>query len=103
MKTITILLFLLFSIVLFAQKPSTDINKIMNSGNGRTIETAFKVNNVDEEYDLLRYLKLVSITQKLIVIDGFFYDAIQTKSNIIYFKIIKRQLSKKAKTTAQIL
>jgi hypothetical protein len=103
MKTKTLILFLLFSITVFAKKPPADIHKIMNSGNGRSIETAFKVNNVDEEYDLLRYLKLVSIYQKLIIIDGYFYDAVQTKNNTIYFKIIKRQLHKKAKTKALIL
>ena len=101
----TLLIFLL-SLKVFAtpnQDVPKDINRILNSGNGRSIETAFKVNNVDEEYDLLRYFKLVSISQKLIIIDGYFYDAIQTKSNTIYFKIIKRQLPTKVKTTAIIL
>lgn len=103
MKTLLILLLSLQALAMPYQDIPKDINRILNSGNGRSIETAFKVNNVDEEYDLLRYFKLVSISQKLIIIDGYFYDAIQTKSNTIYFKIIKRQLPTKVKTTAIIL
>lgn len=103
MKKLLILLLSLQALAMPYQDIPKDINRILNSGNGRSIETAFKVNNVDEEYDLLRYFKLVSISQKLIIIDGYFYDAIQTKSNTIYFKIIKRQLPTKVKTTAIIL
>ncbi len=103
MKQIIIAILMLYSLIALSKNPPADINKIMASGNGLTMETAFKVNNVDEEYDLLRYLKLVSINQKLIIIDGYFYDAIQTKSNTIYFKIIKRQLRKKSITKALIL
>lgn len=103
MKKLLILLLSLQALAMPYQDIPKDINRILNSGNGRSIKTAFKVNNVDEEYDLLRYFKLVSISQKLIIIDGYFYDAIQTKSNTIYFKIIKRQLPTKVKTTAIIL
>ena len=103
MKKLLILMLSLQALAMPYQDIPKDINRILNSGNGRSIETAFKVNNVDEEYDLLRYFKLVSISQKLIIIDGYFYDAIQTKSNTIYFKIIKRQLPTKVKTTAIIL
>ena len=103
MKKLLILLLSLQALAMPYQDIPKDINRILNSGNRRSIETAFKVNNVDEEYDLLRYFKLVSISQKLIIIDGYFYDAIQTKSNTIYFKIIKRQLPTKVKTTAIIL
>lgn len=103
MKKLLILLLSLQALAMPYQDIPKDINRILNSGNGRSIKTAFKVNNVDEEYDLLRYFKLVSISQKLIIIDGYFYDAIQTKSNTIYFKIIKRQLPTKVKTTAVIL
>lgn len=83
---------MLYSLAALSITPPSEIGKILASGNGRTIETAFKVNTVDEEYDVLQYLKLVSLNQKLIVRDGYFYDAIQTKNKIIYFKIIKRQL-----------
>jgi hypothetical protein len=103
MKTILIFSFMLYSLVVPNQDVPKEIIRIMNSGNGRTIETAFEVYTVEEEYKLLRFLKLTPIIQKLDIKNGYFYDAIQTKNNTIYFKIIKRQLPKKAKTKALIL
>lgn len=93
MKIVLILSLLLYSLVVVSQDIPKDINRIMNSGNGRSIETAFLVTSVEEEYKLLRFLKLTPISRKVQMEEGSFYDAIQTKSNIIYFKIIKRQLS----------
>ena len=103
MKTLLILSFMLHSLVTPKQDIPKDIILIMNSGNGRSIETAFEVYTIDEEYKMLRFLKLTPIIQKLDIKDGYFYDAVQTKNNTIYFKIIKRQLPKKAKTKALIL
>ena len=105
MKSIFLLACMLYSLITVSKNPPVDIDKILKSGNGLSIETAFQVNTVDEEYDLLRYMKLTPILQKLQIKDGYFYDAIQTQTNIVYFKIIKRQLPKKAniKTRALIL
>lgn len=67
----------------------------MKTGDGQSIKTAYKVNSVDEEYDVLRYLKLKPIMQKLYMKDGNFYDAITTKSKTIYFKIVTKKISNK--------
>jgi hypothetical protein len=103
MKIILITILLLHSLAVLSSNLPADIVRIMKSGNGRTIETAFLVNSVDEEYDLLHFMKLKPIFQKLHIKDGYFYDAIQTNTHIIYFKIITRKLPKKAKIIAQIL
>lgn len=103
MKPILITMLMLHSLIALSKNPPAEINKIMASGNGRSIETAFQVNTVDEEYDLLRFLKLTPILQKLLIKDGYFYDEIKTQTNTVYFKIIKKQLPKKAKITATVL
>ena len=91
MKKISILfLFIFFSA--FSLNPPTDIIKIMNSGDGKSIKTAYVVNSVEEEYDLLTHLKLKSIMQKLIIKDGYFYDAITTNSKVIFFKLKTKKL-----------
>lgn len=78
--------------------PPIDIIKILKSGDGKSIKTAYKVNNIDEEYDVLKHLKLTAIQQKLHIIDGYFIDEITTKSKTIYFKIIEKKLpTKKSK------
>ena len=91
MRKISILfLFIFFSA--FSLNPPTDIIKIMNSGDGKSIKTAYVVNSVEEEYDLLTHLKLKSIMQKLIIKDGYFYDAITTNSKVIFFKLKTKKL-----------
>lgn len=94
MKPIIILIFFI-STSIFAFNPPADITKIMKSGDGQSVKTAYEVNSVDEEYELLDYLKLKPIMQKLIVKDGFFYDAITTNVKVIYFKIKTKKLLNK--------
>lgn len=95
MKSIFTIILYAFSIIAFSINPPIDIKKILDTGDGKSIETAYKVNSVNEEYLLLDYLKLKSLSQKLIIKDGFFIDAIHTNSKIIYFKIINKKLLKK--------
>ncbi len=90
MKSIIILVLALNSFMAFSNNPPADVIKIMKSGDGKTIETAYKVNSVNEEYDLLRYLKLKPVMHKLYIKNGDFYDAIKTNSKTIYFKLIKK-------------
>ncbi len=97
MKSKLTFLFITLSLVMFASKPPFDLTKILQSGDGKSIETAYKVNSVQEEYLVIDYLKLKSIAQKLIIKDGFFIDAIYTKSKTIYFKIIEKKIHKKVK------
>lgn len=90
MKT---LLILLLSLKLFAtleQDVPKEIVRIMKSGNGRSIETAFEVYTIEEEYKLLRFLKLTPIIQKLEVKDGVFYDSFKLDSRTIYFKMLSK-------------
>lgn len=74
---------------------ASDINKILKSGDGKTIQTAYIVNSVDEEYDVLRHLNLKPISQKLYLKDGNFYDAINTGSQTIFFKVATKKLINK--------
>ena len=94
MKSI-IFLFLFISFSVFSKSPPADISKILKSGNGQSIKTAYEVNSVMEEYELLDYLKLKSVIQKLIIVDGYFYDAITTDSRTVYFKLKSKKLLNK--------
>ncbi|WP_444660158.1 hypothetical protein [Flavobacterium columnare] len=100
MKT---LLILLLSLKVFAtpnQDVPKDIIRIMNSGNGRSIETAFEVYTVEEEYKLLRFLKLTPIIQKLDIKDGVFYDSFKIDSRTIYFKVLSKTKKTSPKTNS---
>jgi G3E family GTPase len=70
------------------QEVPKDIIRIIKSGNGRSIETAFEVYTVEEEFKLLRFLKLTPIMQKFDIKDGVFYDSFKTDSRTIYFKVL---------------
>ena len=97
MKIIIVLLLVSNSMFAYFNTPPTNIEKILNSGNGQSIQTAYKVYSVDEEYDLLKYLKLTAIMQTLHVKDGNFYDAIKTSNKTVYFKIVNKKSSKNSK------
>jgi hypothetical protein len=100
MKYVFILLFLSISVMAFISTPPIKINRILKSGNGKSIETAYKVDSVEEEYDLLRFLKLNLIMQKLYIKKGYFYDTIITNKNTIYFKIVTKKLNTKSDSLA---
>lgn len=76
---------------LYSLQSKTLLNCIMKNGDGKTKETAFKVNSVGEEYLIagilgknIRTFKRTSILQKDGTIDGF------TKGNeSIYFKVFE--------------
>ncbi|WP_034762777.1 DUF4919 domain-containing protein [Chryseobacterium gregarium] len=77
--------------LLYSLKSKTLLNCIMKNGDGKTKETAFKVNSVGEEYLIagilgknIRTYKLTSILQKDGVIDGF-----SKGSESIYFKVFE--------------
>lgn len=96
MKLLLILLLSIQSIIMFANPdPPVDVKKILNSGDGKSINTAYKVNNVEEEYDVLKHLKVTSTQQKLHIVDGYFIDEITIKSKTIFFKIIEKKLPTK--------
>ena len=71
------------------------LNSIKGSADGKTKETAFEVISINEEYGLIRSLKLRPISQSLINDKGHSYDAITVidpetnKESIIYFNIDK--------------
>ncbi len=95
MKKFIITIVAFYSLVGFSFNPPTDVDKILNSGDGKTITTAYKVNSVEEEYDLLRHLKLKPIMQKLYIKEGDYYDAILTNSGTLYFKIVIKKIFNK--------
>ena len=92
MKIIIITFCLLFCFITKASIPPI-IEKILNSGNGKSIDTAYKVNSVQEEYDVIWYLQLRPITQKLHIKGGYFYDEIKTDKKTLFFKIIAKKLN----------
>ena len=71
------------------------LNSIRGSVDGKTKETAFEVISINEEYGLIRFLKLRPITQALVNDNGHSYDAITVidpatnKESVIYFNIDK--------------
>ena len=96
MKLLFKLLLLLFiSFSLFSYSPAIDINSILKTGDGKSLKTAYKVNSVDEEYEVLRFMNLKPIVQKLYIKDGFFYDAITTNFRTIFFKVVNKKLPSK--------
>ena len=98
MKSLFYIILSLFSLTIVAYNPPIDVKKVLNSGDGKSIETAFKVNSVDEEYIIMDYLKLKVESQKLIIKDGFFIDVLNANGKTIYFKIIEKKLLKKVYT-----
>ena len=91
MKLIVIVSILLHTMVTMTLP--IEIEKILKSGDGKSIETAYKVNSVEEEYGLLRHLKLTPNMQKLHIKNGYFYDEIKTNAKTIYFKLITKKLT----------
>ena len=71
------------------------LNSIKNSGDGKTMETAFVVISTDEEYALFNYLGLRPTDQALVKDKGHSYDrmaAVDPKTNtavVYYFNIDK--------------
>jgi hypothetical protein len=66
------------------------LNSIKNSGDGKTIETAFVVISTDEEYALFNYLGLRPADQALVKEKGHTFDrltAVDPKTNqtLVYF------------------
>ena len=78
-----------------AQNQPKNILRIINSGDGKTLETAYQVYSLGEEYEFLRYFKLKTIMNSLLVKDGIYYDAVKTNKKTIYFKVITKTTNAK--------
>lgn len=82
------------------------MDSILRSGDGRDFASAFKVISVDEEYSVIRILKLEVLGQTLIEHEGSEFDAMQVKDPksgnelTLYFNIDlpKQWLSKQFST-----
>lgn len=98
MKILLILSLLLHSLISSSQNVPKDIIRMMKSGNGRSVETAFEVYTVDEEYKMLRFLKLTPIIQKLDIKEGVFYDSFKIDTRTIYFKMLSKNKKIVSKT-----
>lgn len=84
-------LMLLTSFILLSQIPPKVISRILKSGNGKSIQTAYQVHSIDEEYQVLTFLKLNPKAQKSQVDNGELYDCFTINSKkTIYFKIKPR-------------
>lgn len=79
------------SFLAFSQSKAENISKILNTGDGLSLQTAYKVESINEEYEILNYLGLKVIMQKLVVKNGAFYDVMSTNGKTIYFKIVTRK------------
>jgi hypothetical protein len=83
------------------------VDSILNSGDGRSFDTAFRVISVDEEYAVLMVLRLEPGSQKLVEHNGSEFDVLTVKDTRsgdgaeLYFNIdlpkkwLNRQLAKK--------
>jgi hypothetical protein len=70
------------------------MKSILASGNGRSLETAFVVISVEEEYSVLRHYRLGSDKQDLVHGGGHSYDVLTAKTDkgeaaTVYFNIDK--------------
>lgn len=97
MKTI-ILSFLLSlsACATFASNPTERILKILNTGDGKTAKTAYKVYSIQEEYDILEYLKLQPQMHILKIIDDQYYDVFIVGYKQVYFQFIPKSKSPNA-------
>ncbi len=86
MKTFALLIMLAISALVFSNPPES-IAQILNSGDGKSCNTAFKVSSIEEEYQVLKYLKLNPRMQMLILFEGQYYDALMVGESVVYFKI----------------
>jgi hypothetical protein len=79
------------------------MRSILNSGDGKTPQTAYRVVTVWEEYSVLQLLKLRKTVQRLVSVDGHAYDVLDAKRDgqdsvvSVYFRIdgILAQLDRK--------
>jgi hypothetical protein len=89
----TIILFFLLSLSVcstFASNPPERILKILDTGDEKPAKKAYKVYSIQEEYDVLEYLKIKPEQQMLIIIDGQFYDVFKAGNKEIYFQIVDK-------------
>lgn len=91
MKT-SILSMLMFFTVFTANAfyPSERMVNILNSGDGKSYKTAYEINSIEEEYQLLEHLKLIPTMQMLSIIEGQYYDILVVGDERIYFKLIPK-------------
>ena len=85
------------------------VDSILRSGTGHDYATAFQVISVDEEYTVLRILRLESTNQSLVEHDGSEFDVMQVKDTesgregVLYFNVdlpkkwLNKQLAPPAK------
>jgi hypothetical protein len=89
MKTIYLLLMLIISASGFSNPPES-IARILKSGDGKSHQTAYEVYTIEEEYQLLAYLKLNPIIQMLCIKEGEYFDILQVEKSLIWFKLISQ-------------
>lgn len=71
------------------------LNSIKSNGDGKTVESAYDVISINEEYGLIRSLGLRPIRQSLVQNKGHSYDAIAvvdpqtSKESVMYFNVDK--------------
>jgi hypothetical protein len=91
MKIKVTFVMLLTSCFLISQVPPKTLSRILKSGNGQSIQTAFQVHSIDEEYEVLTFLKLNPKSQKSLIDNGELYDCFTLDSKkTVYFKIKPR-------------
>lgn len=93
-KHVTTFLILCFLSILSTACTDTVVDRIKASGDGKSIETAYKVHTIEEEYMLLTHLKIAPLVQKLTIINGEFYDVFSLNNQSIYFKLLKKSNTK---------
>lgn len=85
------LLFLMMTISAIAKtNPPEHIIRILNSGNGKSHQTAFEVSTIEEEYQLLQYLQLKPSIQMVVLKEGQYFDVLQVGENQVWFKLIPK-------------
>jgi hypothetical protein len=91
MKTLLISTLLVFS-AFFANAsfPPTRIIEILNSGDGKTAQTAYEVFSIEEEYQLLDYLKSNPSIQMLSIIEGQTFDVFLVNDTNVFFKLVSK-------------
>ena len=91
MKTLLVSTLLVFSASFAnASFPPTRIIEILNSGDGKTAQTAFEVYSIEEEYQLFDYLKSNPSLQMLSIIEGQTFDVFLVNDTSVFFKLVSK-------------
>jgi hypothetical protein len=72
------------------------LGEILQTGDGKSPETAYRIRTIQEEYQVLKFLGYKPEMQMLMILDDDLYDVFQVGEQLIYFKLLRKSIRTKA-------